>query len=56
MKAMVKEYAARVRKILKFKLNGGNIATAINIWALALMPIASGTINCTKDEHEQGCL
>ena len=51
MKAKAKkEYAARVRKILKSKLNEGITATAINTWAVALVGHTAGIVNWTKDE------
>ena len=38
MKEKVKtEYYRRVRKILQTKLNGGNIITSINTWAISLL-------------------
>ena len=40
-----KEYYRRVRKVLKSKLNGGNVITAINTWAVAIMRYGAGVIN-----------
>ena len=51
MKAKVKkEYAARMRKILKSKLNGGSTVTAINTWAIAPVRYTVGIVNWTRDE------
>ena len=45
-----KEYAARVRKILQSKLNGGNTIAAINTWATALARYLAAISNRTKEE------
>ena len=51
LKAKVKkEYAGRVMKTLKSKLNGGNTVTAINTWAVALLRYTPGIVNWTQDE------
>ena len=31
-----KEYLLKVRKVLESQLNGGNLITAINMWAVSL--------------------
>ena len=49
-KNVTKEYYRRVRNILKSKLNGGNIITAINSKAVSLIRYGAGIINWTKEE------
>lgn len=46
------EYFRRVRKVLKTKLNSGNITKAINTWAVALFRYGSGVIKWNKQELE----
>ena len=45
-----KEYFRRVRKILKSKLNGGNIIKAINARAVSVIRYSAGIIDSTKEE------
>ena len=45
-----KEYFRRVRKILKSKLNGGNIIKAINARAVSVIRYSAGIIDWTKEE------
>ena len=47
-----KEYIRRIRKILKSKLNGGNIISAINSRAVAVVRYGAGIIKWTKDEMQ----
>ena len=44
------EYYRRVRKILKSKLNGGNVINAINTRAVAIIRYGAGIIKWTKEE------
>lgn len=44
------EYKKRVRKILKSKLNAGNIIKAINTWAVPVLRYTGGIINWTREE------
>ena len=48
-----KEYIKRVRKILKSKLNGGNVISAINSRAVAVVRCGAGIIKWTKLELEE---
>ena len=48
-----KEYIKRVRKILKSKLNGGNVISAINSRAVAVVRYGAGIIKWTKLELEE---
>ena len=45
-----REYIRRVRKILKSKLNGGNIIQAINARAVSIIRYGAGIINWRVDE------
>ena len=47
-----KEYVRRLRKILKSKLNSGNLVTAINTWAVSLVRYGAGVIEWTQQELE----
>nr|XP_027229447.1 uncharacterized protein LOC113821177 [Penaeus vannamei] len=48
-----KEYTRRVRNILKSKLNGGNIISAINSRAVSVVRYGTGIIKWTKNELEE---
>ena len=45
-----KEYFRRIRKILKSKLNGGNVVNAMNSRAVSIIRYSAGIVECTKDE------
>ena len=47
-----KEYVRRLRKILKSKLNSGNLVMAINTWAVSLVKYRSGVIEWTQQKLE----
>ena len=47
------EYYRRVRKITGSKLNGGNVISAINTWAVSLMRYGAGVIKWTKEDLMQ---
>ena len=51
--AITKEYYRRIRKILKSKLNGRNIISAINSRAVSIVRYGAGVIKWTKMELEQ---
>ena len=51
-KTVKKEYLRRVRKVLESRLNGGNLITAINTWAVSLLRYAAGFIDWTHGELE----
>ena len=54
MKDQIKEeYISRVRNILKSKLNGGNIISAINSRAVSIVRYGAGIISWTKMELEE---
>ena len=48
-----KEYIRRVRNVLKSKLNGGNITSAINSSAVSVVRYGAGIIKWTKNELEE---
>ena len=51
-KKTLSEYNRRMRKILKSKLNGGNIIKAINSWAEPVVKYTAGIIDLTQVELE----
>nr|XP_054752859.1 serine/threonine-protein phosphatase 6 regulatory ankyrin repeat subunit B-like [Lytechinus pictus] len=46
------EYIRIIRKVLKSKLNAGNMVKAVNTWAVALVRYAAGTVERNKLELE----
>ena len=51
-KKTLSKYNKRVRKILKSKLNGGNIIKAFNSWAVPVVRYTAGIIDWTQAELE----
>ena len=47
------EYYKQVRKILETKLNGGNIITEINTWAISLLRYSAAFLDWARAEFEQ---
>ena len=47
---VTREYYRRVKKILKSKLNGGNVINAINTRTVAIIRYGAGIIKWTKEE------
>ena len=45
-----KEYFRRLRKILKSKLNGGNLVSGINIWAVSVIRYSAAFVSWRKIE------
>ena len=45
-----KEYVGRVKKVIRSKLNGGNMVRVINSWAVSLLRYSSGVVRWTKVE------
>ena len=45
-----KEYVRRVKKVIRSKLNGGNMVRVINSWAVSLLRYSSGVVRWTKVE------
>ena len=52
-KITLSEYNKQVRKILKSKLNGGNIIKAINSWAVPVVRYTAGIIDWTQAELDR---
>ena len=51
MKLIVsKEYLRRLRKVLKSKLNGGNLVRGVNTWAVSLLKYSAAFVSWTKKE------
>ena len=47
------EYKRRVKKVLKSKLNGGNMIAAINTWAVPLIRYSAPFLNWRRDQMKQ---
>ena len=45
-----KEYVRRVKKVIRSKLNGGNMVRLINSWAVSLLRYSGGVVRWTKVE------
>ena len=45
-----KEYIRRLRKVLKSKLNGGNLVCGVNSWAVSLLRYSAAFVNWRKSE------
>ena len=46
------QYFRQVKRVLRSKLNGGNMISAINIWAVSLVRYTAGIVKQRKDELE----
>ena len=44
------EYIKRIRKVLKSKLNGGNLVCAVNTWAVSLLRYSAAFVSWMKSE------
>ena len=47
-----KEYIRRLRKVLKSKLNGGNLVCGVNTWAVSLLRYLAAFVSWRKSELE----
>ena len=45
-----KKYIRRVRKVLKSKLNGGNLVRGVNTWAVSLLRYSAAFVSWRKSE------
>ena len=45
-----KEYIRRLRKVLKSKLNGGNLICGVNTWAVSLLRYSAAFVSWRKSE------
>ena len=41
---VLKEYIRRLRKVLKSKLNGGNLVRGVNTWAVSLLRYSAAVV------------
>ena len=46
----LKEYIRRLRKVLKTKLNGGNLVRGVNTWAVSLIRYSAAFVSWRKSE------
>ena len=44
------EYIRRIRKVLKSKLNGGNLVRGVNTWAVSLLRYSAAFVSWRKSE------
>ena len=49
---VAKEYIRRLRKVLKSKLNGGNLVRGVNAWAVSLLRYSAAFASWRKSELE----
>ena len=47
---VLKEYIRRLRKVLKSKLNGGNLVCGVNTWAVSLLRYPAAFVSWRKSE------
>ena len=47
---VLKEYIRRLRKVLKSKLNGGNLVRGLNTWAVSLLRYSAAFVSWRKSE------
>ena len=45
-----KEYIRRLRKVLKSKLNGGNLVRGVNTWEVSLLRYSAAFVSWRKNE------
>ena len=45
-----KEYIRRLRKVLKSKLNGGNLVLGVNTWVVSLLRYSAAFVSWRKSE------
>ena len=45
-----KEYTRRSRKVMKSKLNGGNLVCGVNTWAVSLLRYSAAFVSWRKSE------
>ena len=47
---VLKEYIRRLRKVLKSKLNGGNLVRGVNTWAESILRYSAAFVSWSKSE------
>ena len=50
---VLKEYIRRLAKVLKSKLNGGNLVCEVNIWAVSLLRYSAAFVSWRKSNCRQ---
>ena len=45
-----KEYITRIRKVLKSKVNGGNLICGVNTWVVSLLRYSAAFVSWRKSE------
>ena len=45
-----KEYVRRIRKVFQSKLNGGNLVSGVNTWAVCLLRYSAAFVSLRKSE------
>ena len=50
---VLKEYIRRIRKVLKSKLNGGNLVHGVNTWAISLLRYSGALVSYTKKRRRK---
>ena len=45
-----KKYIKKLRKVLKLKLNGGNLVSGVNTWAVSLLRYLAAFVSWRKSE------
>ena len=49
---VLKKYIRRIRKVLKSKLNGGNLVHGVNTWAVSLLRYSVAFVSWRKSEPQ----
>ena len=49
---VLKKYIRRLRKVLKSKLNGGNLVRGVNTWAVSLLIYSAAFVSWRKSEFQ----
>ena len=49
---VLKEYLRRLRKVLKSKLNGGNLLCGVNTWTVSLLSYSAAFVSWRKSEQQ----
>ena len=49
---VLKEYIRRIEKVLKSKLNGGNLVRGVNTWAISLLRYSAAFVSWRKSEQQ----
>ena len=47
---VLREYIKRIRKVLKSKLNSGNLVRGFNAWAVSILKVSGAFVSWRKSE------